>query len=507
MREVLLKQGVIALNKELDVIMAYMATILKELQKRIAADRTHNQLGWTSDNSGFVIGEREYTATEVRFAPASASTRIFSGDVMTPTGSLEIWKTIANFYNRPGMELHALALYFGFGSPLLKLVGGMDVRGATINLMNSKSGTGKTTAQFMANSIFGHPSALMLKKSDTGMSKWQYIGALNNILATIDEVTNLTDEAVSELIYDVPEGRGRHRMEAQSNRLRVNSVSWSTFVLTSSNSSLYDKLNRLKNAPDGEVRRLIELRISRPDDVSKSESDALFKQLSNNYGVAGPIYIQYVLRNKDLVVKLVDKWRAKIDADLGLNQSDRFYSTSFACAFAGAEIAHALKLIDIDPNRIYGHALEVLRNIRTDVVAPLSDSSAVAQETLMSYINENVNNVLVINGIKSSNSTNAPVQTPRGPLRLRYEPDTQELWIPAADLREFFTKRQVDVVASMKDLGARGILKNRGLSEVKRIGAGAIGNFTAGSIRCYCVDGSAVGVLPGLFDETKSVDS
>lgn len=506
MRDALLKHGVIALSKELDNIMAYLAKFIKDLQRQVSAERTRTQLGWTADNSGFIIGEREYTATTVRPAPNAASIRMFA-PLMVPTGTLSAWSEIANFYNRPGMELHAMALFFGFGAPLLKLIGGMEVRGATVNLMSQHSGTGKTTAQFMANSIFGHPSGLLLKKSDTGLSKWQYIGGLNNIIATIDEVTGMTDEAVSELIYDVPEGRGRHRMESQSNKLRANTVSWSTIVMTSSNSSLYDKLNRLKNSPDGEMRRLIELRITRPDTVGKAESDAVFRKLSQNYGVAGPLFIQHVLRNMDATIETALRLRDKIDKALNMTQSDRFYSTVYAVAFAGAKIAKDIGLFAIDPDRVYDHALATIGNIRSEVLAPLTDVSAIAQETLMAYINENVNNVLVINSAKGSGPMAAPIQTPRVALRLRYEPDTQELWIPASDLRKFFTSRQVDVVASMRDMGAKKILKNGGSSEVKRIGAGSMGNFSSGSVRCYCIDGAVLGVTADLFDGPDTTNS
>jgi hypothetical protein len=502
MRDVLLKQGVIALSKELDGIMAYLAKFIKDLQRQVLADRTRSQLGWTADNQGFVVGEREYTATEIRLAPSSASVRMFA-PLMVPTGSLSSWREVANFYDRPGMEMHALAWFFALGAPLVKLVGGMEVRGATVNLMSQHSGTGKTTAQFMANSMFGHPSALMLKKTDTGLSKWQYLGGLNNIIATIDEITGMTDEAVSELVYDVPEGRGRHRMESQSNKLRVNSVSWATIVLTSSNSSLYDKLSRLKNAPDGEMRRLIELRIEPSSNISKATSDLIFRKLSNNYGVAGPLYIQHVLRNMEATIERTMALRERIDRDLRMTQSDRFYSVIYAVGMAGGYIGRDLGLFDINVDRVYDRALAALNDIRSDVLAPLSNTAMVAQETLMAYINENVNNVLVINGSKTGSTFNAPIQMPRGPLRMRYEPDTQELWIPAPDLRKFFTERQVDMVAAMKHLQHVGIMKNRLGAEVKRIGAGALGNFNAASLRCYCIDGSVLGVESGTFDDTK----
>lgn len=496
MRDVLLKNGVVAINKELDNIMAYMASSTRNLQRMFAADRTRHQMGWLPDNSGFVVGELEYTEKGIRLAPAGSATKDFVPK-LTPKGNLTAWSSMVNFYDKPGMEAHALAVFFGFGAPLLRLMGSLDVRGAAINLMSNKSGTGKTTAQMIVNSIFGHPSELLMKKNDTGMSKMQWLGTLNSIAGTMDEVTNYSDDELSDLLYDIPQGRGKNRMESQTNKLRANNTSWATFVIMSSNSSLYDKLARHKSTSDGELRRLIELRITRPIEVTKQESDAVFGILVENYGVAGPVFIQYVMKNKDKVIAQFKKIQQKVDTDLNLDQSDRFYSTVLACAFTAGSIATKLGLLSIDIARVYQYALTTIASIRQDVIQPASNTEAAAEETLSLYINENVNNALVVNGLRAA-MPQAPIREPRGPLRIRYEPDTKELWIPATALRDHFVGRQVDFQQAIKTLTAKGFMKNSGAASTKRIGAGAVGGFEAMGMRCYCFDGTATGVADTL---------
>lgn len=505
MRDLLLRNGVVAINKELDSIMAYLASSIRNLQKKFAADKTRSQMGWTPDDSGFVVGELEYTANDIRLAPSASGTKLVA-PMLTAKGDIGKWTEMVNFYNRPGMEAHALTLFFGFGAPLLRMLGGMEVRGATINLMSNKSGTGKTTAQMIVNSIFGHPSKLLMKKSDTTMSKMQWLGMLNTIAVTMDEVTNMSDEEVSELVYDVPQGRGKHRMESQTNKLRANVVSWMTFVITSSNSSLYDKLGRLKSTSDGEMRRLIELRIKRPVAITKLESDSVFGALSDNYGLAGPVYMQYVMQNRDVVTGLLNKIKLRIDGDLNLDQSDRFYSVVMACAFAGASIAKKLKLFDIDIPRVYGYALETLGSIRTEVIQPAANTELAAQEALMLYINENMNCTLIINSA-TPGVTFAPIQSPRGPLRLRYEPDTQELWIPANALRDCFVNRQIDFRQGIEELTRSKVLKYSGSAATKRIGAGAVGNFSSMGIRSYCINGAVMGLNPDMFNEAENTQT
>lgn len=495
MRDMLLKHGVVAINKELDNIMAYFASSVRNLQKLFAADKTRNQMGWTSDDSGFVVGELEYTAKGISLAPASSATKQVAPYLLS-SGSLDNWTSMVNFYDTPGMEAHALAVFFGFGSPLLRLLGGIEVRGATINLTSNKSGTGKTTAQMVANSIWGHPASLLLKKDDTFASKIQWIGMMNSLAVTMDEITNISDEDLSELAYDVPQGRGRHRMESQANKIRMNTVSWMMFVITSSNSSMYDKLLRLKSTSDGEIRRLLEFRITRPPTVTKQQSDEVFSALNSNYGVAGPVFIKYVLQNKEKVLAMLEKMRRKIDTDLGLDQSDRFYSITLACAFVGGIIARDLGLHALTVSRIYEYAMKSVRDIKQNVIRQVTDTRHVAQEALMTYINENLNGTLIINAPKKGEPPQAPLNIGgfRGPLRMRYEPDTRELWIPSNALRDYLVSRQIDFRQAIGELTRLNVLKNEGVPSVKRLGAGALGSFEAAGVRSYCINGAAMGI-------------
>lgn len=505
MREILITNGVVAYGKQLDLLMGYFANSIRKLQTQVSANKTRSQMGWTPDLLGFVVGDLEYTASGVKLAPPASGTRQLAPS-FKPKGNLNDWKQMANFYNREGMEPHALALFFGFGSPLLKLLNNEAVKGALIHLKSNASGSGKTTAQMLVNSIFGHPTALLMTQEDTYNSKMHMLGMLNSIALTIDEITNAPDDELSNTAYGATKGRAKHRMGPKANELRTNNTTWCGFTITSSNASLIDKLATLKSTADGELRRVVEMEVSRIEGIPKAEVDAVFSKLADNYGIAGPVFIQYVVNHIDEVIESLLEMRKKIDDALNLQNSDRFYSDTLACAFVAALIAKNCELHDIDIPRIYNYAVNLVGQNKAASLNSLGSPLLIAQETLSGFINENVNNTLVIDNPSTSATPPAPIISPRGSLKQRYEPDTQELFITAQDFRAYFTKRQVDVRESIKHLVAAGIMKNNGLSVTKRIGAGAIGSLSGLNVRCYCFDGTAIGVNQTSFNTAPAED-
>jgi len=503
LRDLLVKNGVVAYGKQLDVLMAYFASTIRKLQSQYAANKTRNQMGWTPDGTGFVIGELEYTAQGTKLAPPASGTRQLAA-AFKPMGALAEWKSIVNFYDRPGLEPHALTLFAGFGSPLLKFIGGKTVKGALIHLKHNGSGSGKSTAQMVANSIFGNPDELLMKQDDTYASKMHMLGMMNSIVYTIDEITNEKPENLSSLAYGVTNGRGRHRMESQSNTLRVNNTTWQNFTVTSGNASIVDKLQQLKSTADGELKRTIEISVPRYTGSTKEEIDSVFNKLNTNYGVAGPVFIDYVLRNKEEVLDLLLQIQLKIDNDLSLDSTHRFYSCTGACMIGGAYIAQKLGLHDIDVARIYKYLLELITANIATVQASVGNADVIAQETLAAFVNENVRNALVANSISKSGAPELPLVQPNGPLRLRYYPDTQEMAIPVSEFRRFFSDRQVDVKDAVYRLDKAQFMKHGGKSHPTRIGAGALGGMSGILVRCYVFDAKALGLDPLHFTDDSS---
>lgn len=497
LRDTLVKHGVVAYGKQLDLIMGYLAASVKKLQSASASSRTRSQMGWTSEGT-FVVGELEYTPHGIKLAPAASGTRQMA-PLFHQKGSLPEWTKIINFYNRPGMEAHAFAFLVGAGSPLLQLLNSTQVRGAVLNLVSNKSGTGKTTVQMAINSLFGHPTELLMEAKDTAAARFHRLGTLNSICMTVDELTNATGEQLSHLVYGSTSGRAPHRMEAQSNRLRNNNTTWCSFTVTSSNAVMSEALSSHKSAVEGELKRVIDLHIKAPgDDIPKDETDALFGSLAANYGVAGPVLTQYIVTHRDSVAALLQDMQAKIDKEAKLERSDRFYSAVLAVAMSVARIGNALKLWSLDEARIYEYAIKAVAVVKESNRETVGSPETLATETLAKYISDNISNALVINAKGAPGLPTAPLMTPKGQLKLRYEPNTDELTIVASDLRAYFVDRRVDFKASLQTFVESGALVHvpgaKELTVVRRIAAGAVGSMSAPATRCYVFRGAVLGL-------------
>ena len=176
-----------------------------------------SQFGWADNDSKFIIGDQEITREGVFHSPPSRATASIAA-YMAPKGTMEKWREVFDLYGLPGLEPHAFAALTAFGAPLLKFTG---QQGAIINVIHPKSGTGKTTALHMCNSVMGHPEHIGAIKDDTANAKIIHLGIMKNIAFTVDEITNMPPKDFSNLVYCMSQGRGKNKAERFGNELNA----------------------------------------------------------------------------------------------------------------------------------------------------------------------------------------------------------------------------------------------------------------------------------------------
>ena len=462
------EQGLSTIGKQMESLIAFSNMSIKKYQRESRADKARLQFGWADRNSSFIIGDRQVTATDVVYSPPSSVT-LGLVKLFGQSGTLEDWKRIVAFYNRPGMELHMFTLFAGFGSPLVPF---SKHKGGVISLYSEGSGVGKTTTLKMINSIFGNPDELLMIKADTMNARMQRIGTLQNITPTIDEITNESPEVTSEFLYHYLHARGRNRLHGSVNIERLNASSWNAHCVVTANSALEDKLFTKKRNPDGELARFLEFPYTPGNTDDKTVSDDVFTKLKSNYGLAGVPFIQHTIRELPQIVDAMNQMQHSLDLTAKLTQRERYWSNIATTTLTGGLTAREAGVIDFsdsDFERIHNWTGEMLVNKRKASVNSAPDSSLM----LGAFLSENINNVLIINSGTRRNSAGireAAIREPRGPLVVRYEPDTKELFVNRPKFRKFCTESQVayeSVLASLNKkgqfLGERKVRMGKGL--------------------------------------------
>lgn len=366
-RTVMGMNDVFLLRKDAENLMQYVKAWVEELRENMDQIDVRTQFGWTEDCESFVVGDKEIFANQTLSNPPGARTAQYFPFFMEK-GSLEGWKRVTEFYNRPGFEEHQYMFALSFGSPLMEFV--PNIAGAIYHLTSAESGYGKTTGMFAGASVWGDPKRLVLKGKDTGNSIWNRAEIYKNIVLYVDELSNLEPKESSNFAYAVSDGEQRNRQSnSPTNKERFRGEGWSFLCGSTGNQSLLDKIIKFRSLPKGEAQRVMEgavhKKLTSADETLSAR--ALNEDLYNNYGHAGEIYIRHLLQNKSKVSEEVNSNIEKIILDAGLDSQNRFWSAQAGATFTGAMIAKHLKLIDWDLDDFYTWIVAKLKRMRHDM--------------------------------------------------------------------------------------------------------------------------------------------
>lgn len=456
---------------KMEELMTYITTWVNKLQNETNADISRRQFGWTDETcSAFVVGEKEIHATRIEHNPPSSSTlRMFS--MCKSKGSLDSWKKVAEFYNRPGMEMYQYVIALSFGSPL---VAHSPDGSALFHMFSKDPGLGKTTAMRVGNSIWGHPNELMSQERDTFNSKMNRAEIFKNIFLTMDEMTNVHPKDASDLVYGLTGGAQRNRLGAGGNVERFRGDQWRLNACSTGNTSLISRIMIYKAMPKAETVRIVEAPVTAYSFDSKAETDAFGQLLMGNYGHACVPYMQFLMQRGDEAKQLFLSMQERIDKAAGLSQPHRFWSAQAASAMAGAVIAKKAGLINYDIPTLFKWIVGILILNKLDYVE--ADTSA--EEILTTFLAENYNNILRIKSTEDARTASdsdiciIPDNAPRFQFVARYEYDIKRLYLIPKVFREWCSKQQIaygDTVEELKEGRTKAHLKKQRLGKGTRM--------------------------------------
>lgn len=454
------------------LLVDYMTKWAHYLQAQSAADIIRGQMGWTPDNTAFVLGAVEIDKSGDELKSATSPLVRGVARMFEPRGNYDKWKECANELNRPDFEMHAFAVGMAFGSPLMRF---SATKGMTF-CYTGNTGAAKTGALLAAVSVFAYPpDASVYKATDNGF----VARALNfkNIMLGIDEVKDKDPRELSNLIHSISQGKGKIRMQASVNAEREQELTAAQISLWTSNESMTDKLFASKRNPTGELARYMEYRIVRPkylqDNPEKGE--AIFDPFNTNCGWAGREYIKHLMQMPEHEIEsAIQRWRDRIAASrFGKDISYRFFENATAAAFAGLELANRFGIIAYDLDRIFDKVMLQSIMVRDKTVKEqVVDYAALLTE----FFYKNHRGILIFNNGVSTTDI-------YGPLLGRIELDTGMQYIQTRALNDFLALEcKVSTDEMVHNLKQAGILV--GIEEKKRLSTGWKGG-TMNGVRCY----------------------
>lgn len=475
------RYGITALGKKQDALMAYVTKWVETLQLETQADKAHRQFGWLEDNSAIIIGDREIRAIETVYSPPSSPT-LPNVPLFQPKGDFHVWKDVVNAYGRPGMEYRAFAFFMGFGTLLMKFT---TLDGFLLNLVSRESGSGKTTILQAINSIYGRPTELMLAPKDTYNSRMQRMGVMQNLAVTMDEITNMAPDLLSQQVYDVTSGRAKNRLKQHDNAERTNTTKWQTGMITSSNQRITDALLSIKGFPDGELKRIMEINVL-PDPLDDATwARKHFGRLNTNYGHAIEPFSRALVSQLPMVKDKLQDIQLRIDQAAEIRNAERYWALMASVAIAGGAIAKHLGLHDIPIKPVFDYAVNLIKETRKKNREYMFDDT----EFLGAFLSDRFQELLVINGNKDKRTgiEHGPIKEPRGRLSARYEPDTKMLYIIKSAYRDACSKLKLNVEETLAPYKKNGAYVN---TVKKRMLAGTTASASAS-------------VVSLVFDTTK----
>jgi len=296
--------------------------------------------GWQEDQS-FVHHNLIYGADgSIRKIPMPGLENVFHATGRN--GTLDGWRKrflllASSTYNKPE-DLHPLlaSACVGFGSIIMAFSG---IDGMTFHLGHRESGTGKSYALRMAASIWGHPNRYRVGAATSDVAMLQRAGLLGSLALISDEITTKNRanlEWFPSFCFSYSEGGGKDRMEAGANKERINTSFWMGMALMASNTVVLDYMTGVrKHSSEGELRRVLEHNPRTKLRWTPAELE-LIKTYADSYGVAGPLFAQWAVKNRETIQRVYKEVEARLKVEFNIVDDERFWLAGCAADVTGA---------------------------------------------------------------------------------------------------------------------------------------------------------------------------
>ena len=450
-----------------DFVQTYIAMV----QNRLPEIFVRESFGWVTNNDvvtgetyeGFIVADKMFTNRGIADVKLNERASALAKD-FAMKGSLDTWKVIPKMYRLLDQPFPALMMCAAFAAPFMRLGSGVATN-AAYSLWDIKGGKGKSTVLEACASVWGNPGTMLQTKSDTTSSRFQKFAVYRNLPVFVDEITNLRDAEMSDLIYDIVNGREKSRSTASGTGL-ARQGQWSTITMFTSNKSLYETLKSFRAQSDATCMRVIETQCDFKDYTGtpwQAYITAVAKAIRKNYGMAGQELMKYCFAHPE-VFSEIQAWADEFVAHHSAGSDERFWMHGIAIPLAVARICVRAGLLDYD---VDGWLVPyILNQLLPRLRMSVKSNNSTGSNILSDFLSENLDSTLVV---QSEKRTPAQVDTgtisgmdtyvkhyPSRSILIRHEEDSNTFYVSHRALSRWCTDNGYSLTMLLQDVQAAG---------------------------------------------------
>tara|TARA_R110002012_G_scaffold168265_1_gene331699 strand:- start:2866 stop:5562 length:2697 start_codon:yes stop_codon:yes gene_type:complete len=414
-------QGIILETKEgIGLFQTMLRRYMDALRQQRTVTNLYSTMGWKEDDTEFVLGDQIYRRRNgaVEMEEIKHIGTAVQRDVKKwgQAGTLADWANFTRVLDTTNLLGHMFAVTVGMSAPLYKFTG---LNGLVVSLAG-KTGAGKSIAQLWAQSVWGDPVELHMASKFTEGAMFARMGSYSHLPISIDDVTTISPREANEIIYNVSQGREKHRLNRNAEERKQRT--WAAPCIISTNIPWASKLESIGGDVSAQQARLFEVTmpVSKLFQESTQAGKKIAGFLRGNHGTMGrEIITMLMAMGREKLIEELEAHPAHFE-DIYKTQftgQERFWEASVLLADYISSKIYKRGLLPFDPSRCIRWAIDQTAGMRESALESREDSFSI----LAAYLNEAAS--MSLTAMYNSPGAKALVnmeRLPRGEIHVRY---------------------------------------------------------------------------------------
>lgn len=274
-----------SLNQRL--MVQYLTAFERANLENIPVEKASEQMGWNED--GFLLGNEFIGSGSLSFVSSDKGEEQFAKHY-TSKGYIHPWLNMTEaikFYPKV-----IAGVYASFASPLIELFDSKPF----IFEWSGETSKGKTTAQKIAASVWGKPNehGILKRWNSTPVAIERAASLTNHVPLFLDDTKQANPKYIASSVYHLAGGQGKNR--GSINGMQTTKT-WGNVIFSTGEQKI-TSFSR-DGGSTARVFSLDGLPFGTANDETYNLVRKIERVLKKHYGLAGKMFIQYILDNRD----------------------------------------------------------------------------------------------------------------------------------------------------------------------------------------------------------------